>query len=435
MSSTATQTLVPPDVQRLSEATDVELLDLQAAVAEVRRRVDATAALIAGEVARRSSRELGYDGLAQRSGARTPDALVARVAGVTGAEARDLVQAGAILAGEFSWMTAVADELLAGSVSVGSAAAIQLGLGRPSDDVPAEVLAAAAARVLEQAGSLPPKKVAARARRERDELDEAGVADREALRRDRRFLRLIPRADGMTRIVGLLDPESAALVTDALDCITAPRRGGVRFVDPEQQRRGQAIIDDPRTTEQLAVDALVHMVHLAGGIDDGRVFGGRAPAVRVHVRLADLDRRAGTGHLEGQTAPVSIATVEREVCERGLVPILFDDGGSVLDLGRTQRLFTSRQRIAIAARDGGCIVGECDRPPSWTEAHHIDDWDAHHGRTDVADGVSLCRHHHMWIHNSDARIRRTGALYRIEHADGRVDELTSKSPIRHGAAA
>lgn len=435
MNSTPLQTLVLPDVGRVGEVSDADLLGLQAAVAEVRRRVDSAAAIVAGEVARRSARELGYGGLAQRSGARTPYALVARVAGVTGPEARALVQAGAILAGEFPWMASVADDLAAGTVSVGAAAAIQQGLGAPSDDVPADVLAAAAVRLLEQTGSLPPQKVAARARRERDELDEAGVADREALRRERRFLRLIPQADGMTRIVGLLDPESAALVIDALACVTAPPRGGVRFVDPEQQARQQSIVDDPRTTEQLSIDALVHMLRTAAAVDDGRIFGSRAPAVRVHVTLADLDRRAGAGHLEGQTAPVSISTVQREVCERGLVPILFDDDGSVLKLGRTQRLFSTRQRVAIAARDGGCTVRDCDRPPSWTEAHHIDEWDAHGGRTDVDDGISLCRHHHMWIHSSGARVRRTGARYRIEHADGRVERLETKSPIRHAMQA
>jgi hypothetical protein len=117
------------------------------------------------------------------------------------------------------------------------------------------------------------------------------------------------------------------------------------------------------------------------------------------------------------------------------VPILFDGDGSALNLGRQQRLFSTNQRTVIAARDGGCLITTCDRPPSWTETHHIDEWDAHHGRTDVADGVSLCRHHHMWIHNTRARIRRHGATYRIEHADGHTDELHSKSQIKHMTAA
>src|SRR3546814_1221434 len=59
---------------------------------------------------------------------------------------------------------------------------------------------------------------------------------------------------------------------------------------------------------------------------------------------------------------------------RSSVPILFDSAGQVVNVGRDQRLFTARQRIALSARDGGCIWPGCDRPPSWCEAHHIDEW-------------------------------------------------------------
>ena len=30
---------------------------------------------------------------------------------------------------------------------------------------------------------------------------------------------------------------------------------------------------------------------------------------------------------------------------------------------------------------GGCPINGCDRPPSWTEAHHIDQWERDHGKT------------------------------------------------------
>jgi hypothetical protein len=127
--------------------------------------------------------------------------------------------------------------------------------------------------------------------------------------------------------------------------------------------------------------------------------------------------------------------VHRLVCAGGVVPILFDDEGRSINVGRTQRLFTTRQRIAIAARDGGCLIVGCDRPPSWTEAHHIDEWDAHHGKTDVDDGVSLCRHHHMWVHDSEARILRRGARYELHRPGEPPISLTSRSRIVHGVRA
>jgi hypothetical protein len=108
---------------------------------------------------------------------------------------------------------------------------------------------------------------------------------------------------------------------------------------------------------------------------------------------------------------ISIETVQRTVCAAGIVPILFDDDGQCLNVGREQRLFTERQRVALAARDGGCRVAGCDRPPSWCEAHHIDEWDRDDGETNVKDGIPLCRHHHMLIHNNHWRIKRTGADY------------------------
>lgn len=103
---------------------------------------------------------------------------------------------------------------------------------------------------------------------------------------------------------------------------------------------------------------------------------------------------------------VSAATAERFICETGAVPIHFDFAGQVINVGRDQRLFTSRQRIGLAARDGGCLWSGCDRPPSWCEAHHIDEWDAHDGRTDIADGILLCRFHHLMVHDQGWRITR-----------------------------
>lgn len=216
----------------------------------------------------------------------------------------------------------------------------------------------------------------------------------------------------MTRVSGLLDPESAAVVAAAVDAATSPRRG-VRFVDPDDRARDEATTTaDRRTLEQVAADALVELVRIGSTAGDD-VLGAHRPSVRVHVTLADLDRRAGLGEVEGQSAPVSIATVERFACATGVVPILFDESGQPLDVGRDQRLFTARQRIALAARDGGCRFPGCDRPPSWCEAHHIEHWYRDGGRTDVADGVLLCRHHHLLVHNNSWRFTRTGGRYAV----------------------
>ena len=422
--SIATLSIEVPDLSGVVGASDLELIEVMRAWGAARRQVDAGLAVLAGVVRSRSALELGYDGLAQKSGDRTPDAMVARLTGTSGPEARTLVTVGGLLDSPDPWLSGVADAVRDGRMSVGAAGAIQAGLGVPDADVAADDLADAAVSLVGL--DLPPEKVARRARELRDELDEAGVADREALLRSKRYLRLTPLPDGMTRIHGLLDPESAARVTSAVDLVTAPRRGGPRFVREDDIARAEGIVNDPRTTDQLALDALVEMIRIAGNADTGRVFGTHRPAVRLLATLADVDRRRGMGSIDGQTAAVSIQTVERHACAGGYLPITFQ-GGAALNLGRTERLFTAAQRDVLAAIWGGCAVGPCDRPPSWTEAHHIDEY-ARGGSTDIADGILLCRHHHMLIHNNGWKIRRTGTDYYLDPPDG--DPLNRRTRLR-----
>ena len=87
----------PPPASLLARLADDELIAEQARAAEVRRRNDAYSAAVANEIAHRSRRELGHQGLAQRHGQRNAEALVQKVTGTSLPEARSLVQAGALL--------------------------------------------------------------------------------------------------------------------------------------------------------------------------------------------------------------------------------------------------------------------------------------------------------------------------------------------------
>ena len=406
---------LPPE----SEVTDAQLVEVQQVYARIRRAVDLGLAHCAGIVAHRSRPELGYDGLAQRTGARTPEQFVQQVTGVSRREAGTLVRVGALMDAATAlpgsptvspWLRVVNDAIAARALSTGAVDIIRGALtGLEAGD---EVLLGAANELIREALVLSEEKLATRARQVRDRLDEAGVADREEALRKRRCLNLYPQPDGTMRISGILDPESAAHVVAAIDAATSPRRGGPRFVDPASKDRVQRLMDDPRTTPQIALDALVDLVKLGVAGDSAHIVGAHKPTVRLHVTARDLDRRAGAAQFEGQTASVSLATAERFACADGFVPILFDkDGDRVMNVGRDERLFTHRQRVGLAARDGGCRFPDCDRPPSWTEAHHINEWDRDHGRTDIADGVLLCRHHHMLVHNNGWQVTRTGIDY------------------------
>jgi hypothetical protein len=408
--------------------TDDALISRLGSLAEQRRRIDAASSILTAELDYRSRRELGYQGLAQKRGMRTTEALVQQVTGVSGADARTLVRVGTIIADATApenptpWLTECAAVIVDGTLSLHAADAIRSGLGSPSEAVPVAWLTSAVTVLLAEAGSTTPERLAVRARAMRDQLDEAGILDRELARRDRRFLNLTALPDGMTRLTGLLDPESAAIVVGAVDAITAPRRGGPRFVDPAEAARAAAL-DDGRTLPQLALDALVDLVRVATLADDRKLLGARRVPVRIHVSETDLARRAGAGYLEGQSDPVSLETVRRHLCESGAIELLFNSDGQPIDLGREERLYTPRQRQLLAARDGGCGWPSCDRPASWCEAHHIDEWARDGGKTDLADGVLLCRHHHMLVHNNGWRIARELATYWATPPDAGAERL------------
>jgi hypothetical protein len=88
------------------------------------------------------------------------------------------------------------------------------------------------------------------------------------------------------------------------------------------------------------------------------------------------------------------------LCDPRLRPIVTNRLGVPLDMARDARFATRSQRSAMSVRDGGCVFPGCSSPPSWCDAHHLDEWDADDGTTDVPRMASLCRHHHMVVHRT-----------------------------------
>jgi hypothetical protein len=407
---------VPHEGAVLRSVRDAELLEWARIAADLQRLAGARMAAIAGELSRRSAPDLGGKGLARRSGHRTVEELVRVTTGATAREASTAVRVGDLIAsagaGEalMPWLESVGHAAGAGTLSVSAADAIRVGLGEPAEGAPADVLAAAAERLVAEAAMLDADRLQRRARELRDELDEAGIADRERRLRDSRSLKAFALPDGRGRIVWTLDPESWAIASEVRDRVLSPRIGGPRFVDPDTAEMAGRITDDPRTNEQIASDVFLELLRVGAEVQPDRLLGTGAPAVRVLVTETALRARTGHGHIEGSDVPISIETVERVACAHGVQSVVFDETGAGLDLGREQRLYSSRQRRVMAARDGGCRWNGCERPPSWCEAHHIEFW-KDGGRTDVDDGLLLCRHHHLLLHNDKWSIERQGSEY------------------------
>ena len=104
---------------------------------------------------------------------------------------------------------------------------------------------------------------------------------------------------------------------------------------------------------------------------------------------------------------ITAATAERLSCEALISGVIKDAGGDVLMLGRSKRLVSRRQRMALSVRDVCCQFPGC-RARRRCDAHHIRPW-SQGGTTDMDNLILLCRRHHTVVHKYQLRIERTGA--------------------------
>jgi len=98
--------------------------------------------------------------------------------------------------------------------------------------------------------------------------------------------------------------------------------------------------------------------------------------------------------------------VQRLACDGVLHRVLKADS-MVVDVGRAKRTAQPAQRRALQARHKTCAWPGCDRPASWTQAHHIDLW-KEGGRTDLRRMIPLCYHHHRLVHEGGWQVVKVG---------------------------
>ena len=300
----------------------------------------------------------------------------------------------------------------------------------PSSPSPETVAAwaLAAEQLIGFAAEVPVEELAKQARAVRDLLDPEGAELRFQARYEARSFRMYTDADGLTHGKFVFDPESAEWVRTIIDSALRPRRGGPRFVAAEAPAEAERLQRDPRSNEQLAHDLLLDVLKAGSVADAATVFGVSQAGVRLvqvvnreeYLREQAAIRSAASREVapgdpvapvtmlqeNGSVLPASIGA--KHICDTGMRPVIVSEQGDPLNLGREQRLYTAKQRVALAVRDGGCRWAGCDRPASYCEAHHIDHWQVDSGRTDVDRGLLLCRFHHLQLHNNGWRITRDG---------------------------
>jgi hypothetical protein len=273
-------------------------------------------------------------------------------------------------------------------------------------------------------------------RRVRENLDPDGELAKAEREFERRWMSVVVGSDGLVHVRGLLDAEGGAIFKTALDAATPPPAPG-----------------DPRTREQACADAAVDVCRLALRADELPTAAGRRPQLTLTVdldtlrreeasaggaapRLGDLLDPAGvpgtgpepalvarrlltSGAQVSWTGPVPAATARRIACDAQVTRLVLDPTGQPLHLGRTRRLVSSAQALALATRDGGCIADGCTHPPQWCDVHHLDHW-ADGGASDIDRLALVCRFHHRYSHEHDWTVSRG--------ADGRY---TLRAPPHH----
>lgn len=249
-----------------------------------------------------------------------------------------------------------------------------------------------------------------------DEADARAAerAERSAAEKTRLALRRC--GDGTTRISGVVPDAVGTRFATFLDAFANPRRDGAGA----EADGAPGPLGDP--VARLAYPKRLGRAFCAflEAADPARMplHGGDATTVVVTIDLEQLRADLGVGTLPagthvpgddgvaGSSAVMSAGEVRRLACTAQILPVVLGGASVPLDLGRTARLFSPAQRRALLVRDGTCRAEGCGIPGPWCEAHHLVPWAEHRGRTDLADGVLLCGHHHRRAHDRDYRHRR-----------------------------
>src|ERR1700674_3201898 len=186
--------------------------------------------------------------------------------------------------------------------------------------------------------------------------------------------------DGTVLLSGNFAPEGGAAILTKLKPLA--RKSGAH---------------DDRSREKRNADALVE---LASG-------GGSQAQLQVTSSIETLLGLAGApaADLEHSSMPISARTVERLACDSSIARVLLDSESTVIDVGRSKRVVSEPARRALTARDGHCRWPGCERPASWSAAHHVVHW-IHGGTTDLDNLILLCHRHHWMVHEGNWQIVR-----------------------------
>jgi len=206
------------------------------------------------------------------------------------------------------------------------------------------------------------------------------------------------RTDGMNMRLLELDDQGA-------DCFDRAVDDAVREQTRAEADAGQLRLDTP--IERRRADAALELVRRSRAADQATKHKAR-PTI---LALCDADllwdqlKYRGWAELANGER-ITVQDLRRLACEADIIPIIRDEWGVPLDLGRTVRLATYPQRLALRSCHDTCAMGGCDVPFDWCEIHHLDPWQPpFRGETNLENLVPLCSYHHHLVHDLRATVK------------------------------
>jgi hypothetical protein len=240
-------------------------------------------------------------------------------------------------------------------------------------------------------------------------LDPDGVLADDNHAHERRWFECEQTYGGVFVLRGELDAEGGALVKTAIDALS------------HGMARGET-----RSGSQLRADALVDLAATQLRCGDHRDVHGQRPHLTVTVSADTLRSGADATPAElSGVGPIHPETARRIACDavRTVVTVAPPAEGAALtagstralplSVGRATRTIPAHLRTALRLRDQGCRFPGCDRPPGWTDGHHIIHW-PDGGPTELDNLISLCRPHHRRVHEQGWRIHIADGIAVVE---------------------